>query len=51
VVRLRVDDESRLPAIAATLVGRGVPLYQQRAARKSLEQWFLEVMGGDGRPG
>jgi len=51
VVRLRVDDESRLPAIAQMLVGRGVALYQQRAARKSLEQWFLEVIGSDGRPG
>jgi hypothetical protein len=33
------------------VVGRGVRLYSLNAARKSLEQWFLEVMGEDQRPG
>uniref|UniRef100_A0A832I2X8 ABC transporter ATP-binding protein n=1 Tax=Eiseniibacteriota bacterium TaxID=2212470 RepID=A0A832I2X8_UNCEI len=50
-VRLRVDGEARLPDIAAWLVGRGARLYEMRAARKSLEAWFLEVMGADQRPG
>jgi ABC-2 type transport system ATP-binding protein len=50
-VRLRVNDEEALPVIAATLARRNVRLYQMRAARKSLEQWFLEVMGEEGRPG
>jgi len=39
------------PAIARWLVGRGVALYEMKASRKSLEAWFLEVMGDDQRPG
>jgi ABC-2 type transport system ATP-binding protein len=50
-VRLHVANEEVLPAIAATLVGRGVALYEMKAARKSLEAWFLEVMGEGQRPG
>jgi len=51
VTRLRVIDEARLPAVARTLVERGVALYEMKAARKSLEAWFLEVMGDEQRPG
>ena len=50
-LRMRVPDESALPEIARWLVGRGAALYEMRAARKSLETWFLEVMGDDQAPG
>jgi hypothetical protein len=50
-VRLRVDDEARLPEIAAWLVARGVQLYEMRGGRRPLEEWFLEIMGEDQRPG
>ena len=51
LVRLRVDHEDVLPEIARRLVARGVRLYHLTAARPSLEAQFLEVMGGDQRPG
>jgi ABC-2 type transport system ATP-binding protein len=51
VTRLRIADESVLPRIAKLLVERGVALYELKAARKSLEAWFLEVMGEEHRPG
>jgi ABC-2 type transport system ATP-binding protein len=50
-IRMRVADESALPEIARTLVTRGVALYEMKTARKSLEAWFLEVMGDEQRPG
>ncbi len=50
-VRVRVAAEDVLPEIARTLVRHGVALYEMKAARKSLEAWFLEVMGDEGRPG
>ncbi|HET9951325.1 MAG TPA: ABC transporter ATP-binding protein [Candidatus Eisenbacteria bacterium] len=50
-LRLVVADESRVPEIARAIVGRGVPLYEIKIARKSLEAWFLDVMGDEGRPG
>jgi ABC-2 type transport system ATP-binding protein len=50
-MRMRVDSEERLPELAAWLVGRGARIYEMRAARKSLETWFLEIMGEDHRPG
>jgi ABC-2 type transport system ATP-binding protein len=51
VVRLRVAGEEALPEMARWLVGRGAKLYEMRGRRPSLEQLFLEVMGGDQRPG
>ena len=30
---------------------RGVALYELRCRRKTLEEWFVEVMGEDQRPG
>jgi len=51
ITRLRVPDEARLPEIARTLVEARVALYEMKAARKSLEAWFLEVMGEEQRPG
>jgi hypothetical protein len=48
---VRVADEESSPEIARWLVGRGVALYEMRTARKSLEAWFLEIMGDDQAPG
>jgi ABC-2 type transport system ATP-binding protein len=50
-LRLRAPNEETLPEIARTLVRHGVALYEMKAARKSLEAWFLEVMGDEQRPG
>jgi ABC-2 type transport system ATP-binding protein len=50
-LRMRVAGEAALPEIARWLVGQGAALYEMRAARKSLETWFLEVMGDDQAPG
>ena len=50
-LRLRVTDEESPPGIARWLVERGVALYEMRTARKSLEAWFLEIMGDDQAPG
>ncbi|HTM00575.1 MAG TPA: ABC transporter ATP-binding protein [Candidatus Omnitrophota bacterium] len=50
-LRVEVSGEDRLPELARALVERGVPLYEMRVAHKSLESWFLEVMGEDQRPG
>ena len=50
-IRVVVDDEDRVPEIARAIVGRGIPLYEMTVARKSLEAWFLDVMGDEGRPG
>jgi ABC-2 type transport system ATP-binding protein len=51
LVRLRANAESVLPELARWLVGRGVALYELRCRRKTLEEWFVEVMGEDQRPG
>ncbi len=51
VVRLPIADERAVPDIARWLVGRGVALFELRARRKSLEEWFVEIMGEDQRPG
>ncbi|MBI1799340.1 MAG: ABC transporter ATP-binding protein [Candidatus Eisenbacteria bacterium] len=51
VVRLRTDGEARLPEIARWLVGQGVEVYHLGASKPSLEALFLDVMGGDERPG
>jgi len=50
-MRMRVAALDVLPEIARRLVARGVALYEMKAARKSLEAWFLEVMGEEQRPG
>jgi ABC-2 type transport system ATP-binding protein len=44
---LRVDAEERIPELTRWLASQGVGLYSLRAGRRSLEQVFLEVMGGD----
>lgn len=50
-LRLRLDDEERIPEVARFVVERGARLYQIGAKKKTLEAWFLEVMGEDQRPG
>ena len=50
-LRVAVPREDLLPDLARALIERGVPLYEMRVARKSLEATFLEVMGEDQRPG
>jgi ABC-2 type transport system ATP-binding protein len=50
-IRMRVGDEQVLPSIAAWLVARDVKIYALHGRRKSLEEWFVEVMGDDQRPG
>jgi ABC-2 type transport system ATP-binding protein len=51
LVRMHANSESVLPELARWVVGRGVALYELRCRRKTLEEWFVEVMGDDQRPG
>src|SRR4029078_8771312 len=51
VVPMQMGDEQQLPSIATWLVARGVKIYALHGRRKSLEEWFVEVMGEDQRPG
>ena len=51
ILRLRVSAESVIPKLAAWLVGRGLSVYELRARRRSLEEWFVEIMGDGQRPG
>jgi len=51
LVRLHAHAESVLPELARWLVGRGAAIYELRCRRKTLEEWFVEVMGDDQRPG
>ncbi|HEX5047208.1 MAG TPA: ABC transporter ATP-binding protein [Gammaproteobacteria bacterium] len=50
-VRMQLANEQVVPDIARWLVGRGVAIYELKSRRKSLEEWFIEVMGEDQRPG
>lgn len=50
-LRLTVAGDEVLPELSAWLVASGAKLYEIRARRKSLEQWFVEVMGEDQGPG
>jgi len=51
VIRMHVASEDALPSIARWLVARDVQIYALHGRRKSLEEWFVEVMGEDQRPG
>ncbi len=51
LVRMHANAESVLPDLARWLVARGVALYELRCRRKTLEEWFVEIMGEDQRPG
>jgi ABC-2 type transport system ATP-binding protein len=50
-VRLKVPSDDVMPEIARWLVGRGIGIRSLGSRRKSLEEWFIEVMGEDQRPG
>jgi ABC-2 type transport system ATP-binding protein len=50
-IRLRVASESVIPDIVRWLVSRGRDVHAIHSRRKSLEEWFLDVMGEDQRPG
>jgi len=51
ILRVRLAGGRETPEIARWLVSRGVDLHEMRTVRPSLETLFLEVMGGDQRPG
>ena len=51
LVRMRVNDESVIPRVASWLVARGLDIHELRARRRSLEEWFVEIMGDGQRPG
>jgi ABC-2 type transport system ATP-binding protein len=51
VIRILVDDEETIPRLANFLVARGLKIYELRCRRRSLEEWFLEIMGDGQRPG
>jgi ABC-2 type transport system ATP-binding protein len=48
---LRVASDDVVPEIVRWLVGHGAHVYGVHVRHKSLEQWFVEVMGDDQRPG
>jgi ABC-2 type transport system ATP-binding protein len=50
-IRLLVTRESAVPEMVRWLVSRNVNVHAVHARPKSLEEWFLEVMGEDQRPG
>ncbi len=50
-IRLRVESEDVVPEIARWIVGQGIGLRALGSHRKTLEDWFIEVMGEDQRPG
>ena len=50
-VFLRVASEDVMPDIARWLVAQGIAIHALGARRKSLEEWFIEVMGEDQMPG
>jgi hypothetical protein len=51
LVRMRVRDEEVMPELASWLVARGLKLYELRCRRRSLEEWFVEIVGDGQRPG
>ena len=51
VVRMHVETERVVPQIARWLVEHGIGIHALGSRRKSLEQWFIEVMGEDQQPG
>jgi len=47
----RVPSEAAIPDLVRCLIARGAAVYAVEPRRKSLEEWFLDVMGEDQRPG
>ena len=50
-IAMRIDGESRVPAIIRWLVGRDVQVHAVHPRRQSLEDLFVAVMGEGERPG
>jgi ABC-2 type transport system ATP-binding protein len=50
-VSMRVTGDAAIPAVVCWLVERGAQVYRVQARRKSLDEWFVDVMGEDQRPG
>jgi ABC-2 type transport system ATP-binding protein len=50
-IHLRVECDERIPDIVRCLVERRAKIYSVEPRRKSLEEWFIDVMGEDQRPG
>jgi ABC-2 type transport system ATP-binding protein len=50
-IRMRVAGDGAVPEIVRWLVERHAQVFGVQAHRKSLEEWFVEVMGEDQRPG
>ena len=50
-IALRVASDEAVPQMIGWLVSRRVRIYSVEARRKSLEEWFVEVMGEEQRPG
>jgi ABC-2 type transport system ATP-binding protein len=51
VVHLRARAEGVLPEIARWLVAQGIGIHGIGSRSRSLEDWFVEIMGEDQRPG
>ena len=51
IVRMRVHTRARCPISSRWLVAAGTHVHELQVRRKSLEEWFVEVMGEDQRPG
>jgi ABC-2 type transport system ATP-binding protein len=51
LVRMQVSDETVIPKLTQWLVARGLDVYELRPRRRSLEEWFVEIMGDGQRPG
>jgi ABC-2 type transport system ATP-binding protein len=50
-VYLQVNSTDAVPEIARWLVGQNIGIRALGSRRKSLEEWFIEVMGQDQQPG
>jgi ABC-2 type transport system ATP-binding protein len=51
LILLRIEHERSLPAIARWLASRDAELYELKCRKKTLEEWFIEIMGEDQGPG
>jgi ABC-2 type transport system ATP-binding protein len=51
VVHLRAKAEGVVPEIARWLVAQGIGIHGIGSRSRSLEDWFVEIMGEDQRPG
>jgi ABC-2 type transport system ATP-binding protein len=50
-VRIRLQSDRVVPELTRWLVAQRTDVYSIQSRRKSLEEWFVDVMGDDQRPG